>query len=302
MHLALAFEGEIINADSRQVYRLMDIGTAKPSIEDRAEVPHYLVDILDPSQDSSLAQFLEPARRAIQDIQSRSRLPIVTGGTGQYIRALLEGWEVPHVPPNLQLRQELEYRAKREGPASLHKELLDLDPEAAASIDPRNARRVIRALEIYQATGATPSSIRRKRLQRYHALIIGLTMTREALYRRIDHRVDEMLEMGLLDEVQGILGNGYDTDLPSMSSIGYREIALHLRGELTLEEATQRIKYETHRFARRQYAWFRLSDERIHWLETGTELAGQAKALVEGFLRADINCGKIASTRQDKVR
>ena len=300
MHLAFAFDGEIVNADSRQVYRFMDIGTAKPSTNDRTNVPHHLIDILNPDQEFSLAKYLDLAHEAVQDIQRRSMLPSVAGGTGQYIWALLEGWQVPHVPPNLQLRRQLEDLVQREGAATLHKQLVNLDPESAARIDPRNVRRIIRALEIYQATGSPPSALRSKTPPHQRPLIIGLTMARDALYRRIDRRVDEMLEMGLLDEVDGLLSSGYESDLPSMSGMGYKELALHLRGEITLEEATQRIKYETHRFARRQYPWFRLSDERIHWLEAGAEVNILAEALVKEFIRAGSGCDKIVSTRQDE--
>ena len=282
--LARTFDGEIIGADSRQVYRLMDIGTAKPSSEDRAEIRHHLIDILDPDQEFSLALFLDLAHQAIQDIHGRDKLPIVVGGTGQYIWALLEGWQVPHIPPNPELRQELEERANREGPDSLHRTLYEIDAETASKINPHNLRRVIRALETYYATGIAPSTLRRKQSLLHHHLIIGLTTSREDLYGMIDSRVDEMLANGLVDEVRSILDMGCSLELPCMSSMGYKETALHLMGELTLEEASQRIKYETHRFARRQYAWFRLKDPRIHWLEVDDNPGPRAEALVRGLL------------------
>ncbi len=307
LRLALAFNGEIVNADSRQVYRLMDIGTAKPSLEDQGQVPHHLIDILNPDQEFSLALFLELAHQAIQDIHRRGKLPIATGGTGQYIWALLEGWQVPHAPPNARLRQELEEKAKQGGTEALYKRLSEIDPETASRVDPRNLRRVIRALEIYHSTGKAPSAVRRKQPPPYHRLIIGLTTTREDLYRRIDRRVDEMLEKGLVAEVHDLLRMGYSSASPCMSSMGYREIALHLRGEFTLEEAARRIKYETHRFARHQYAWFRLSDPRIHWLEVGPDLDLEAEALVKEFLNAcpersrreSHECGRIPSTTEE---
>ena len=295
LHLAHAFDGEIVNADSRQVYRFMDIGTAKPSLEDRARVPHHLIDFLDPDQGFSLALFLGLARQAIHDIQARGKLPIVTGGTGQYVRALLEGWQVPPVPPDLQLRRKLEDQARLEGTDTLYRTLQEIDPEAASRIDKRNLRRVIRALEIHHTMATPPSTLRATHPPHYDALLIGLTTTREALYRKIDCRVEGMLEQGLVAEVQGLLRMGYSPELPCMSSMGYREIALYLNGELNLDEATRRIKYATHRFARRQYSWFRLSDARIHWLEAGDDVTLKAESLVEGFLRAGRGCGTIAS-------
>ena len=285
VHLALRFGGEIVNADSRQVYRGMDIGTAKPLPDDRARVPHHLIDIVEPDQEFSLPRFLELARSAIQDIHGRGGLPIVAGGTGQYVWALLEGWQVPEVPPDPRLRRDLEEVGRREGPDALYKRLRDVDPEAASRIDPRNQRRVIRGLEIYHAAGSTAPSSRRKRPPPYLPFVIGLTLERNALYDRINRRVDEMLERGLVPEVKELLRTGYSPDLPCMSSMGYREVALFLQGELTLDEAAQRAKYETHRFARRQHTWFRSDDSRIRWLEAASGVDLDAVTLVEDFLR-----------------
>lgn len=298
LHLAAAFNGEIVNADSRQVYRSMDIGTAKPSAQDRARVPHHVIDILDPDQDFSLALFLDLAQQAIRDISGWGKLPIVTGGTGQYIWALAEGWLPPRVPANPWLRQELEQK----GAEALYRMLHELDPETASRIDPHNVRRIIRALEIHEASGIVPSAVPRKRPPPYCSLIIGLTMDRKELYRRIDRRVEEMLEKGLEQEVGELLRMGYSSDLPCMSSMGYTQMTLYLRGELTLKEASQRVKYETHRFARRQYAWFRLDDPRIHWLEAGSDLYPQAESMVDGFLRDGGPYGTIPSVTQEKSR
>lgn len=300
--LARAFNGEIISADSRQIYRFMDVGTAKPPSEDQAEIRHHLIDILDPDRDFSLAFFLDMAHEAIQDVHARGKLPIVVGGTGQYVWALVEGWQVPHVPPDQRLRQELEERANREGPDSLHRTLYEIDAETASKINSHNVRRVIRALETYYATGIAPSTLRRKQAPGYPHFIIGLTTSREVLYGMIDRRVDEMLAKGLVDEVRTLLDMGYSTELPCMSSMGYKETALHLMGELTLEETSQRIKYETHRFARRQYAWFRLRDPRIHWLEANDDPGPQAEALVNGFLIECRGCGTIAPTTEENVQ
>ena len=267
MRLAQRFDGEIVNADSRQVYRYMDIGTAKSSLGERARVPHHLVNVVDPNQDFSLAMFLHLAHEGISDIRGRGRLPIVVGGTGQYVWALAEGWRPPDVPPNRELRRELEEIAKREGGDALYQRLLRVDRDAASRIDPRNLRRVIRALEIHQSAGVVSSARRGVQITDYRTLIIGLTTSREELYHRIDRRVDEMMEQGLIEEVQGLLDKGYSSDLPSMSSMGYKEMAAHLRGDLSTEEAIQRMKYSTHRFVRRQYTWFRLTDPRVHWLD-----------------------------------
>ena len=295
MDLASAFDGEIVSADSRQVYRHMDIGTAKPSLADRARVVHHLVDILDPDQSFSLALFLELAHRAIHDIRGRDKLPIVCGGTGQYLWALLEGWQVPRVPPNPQVRRDLEREALSEGPAVLHDRLARLDPESASRIDPRNVRRVIRALEVHDATATAPPEPQRTAPPPYRPLTIGLTTDRQELYRRIDSRVDDMIERGLVEEVRNLLQMGHPPASPSTSSMGYLETAMYLRGELTIEEATQRIKYVTHRFARRQHAWFRLSDPRIRWLKADASMYRQARELVEQYLREGRGCGTMAS-------
>ena len=284
MRIAPAFGGEIVSADSRQVYRYMDIGTAKPSPGDEAQVHHHLINIIDPDQEFSMAMFLDLARRTIQDIHSRDKIPVVVGGTGQYIWALAEGWQVPQAPPLPELRRRLEDTARREGSEALYRRLTDIDPDTASSIDPRNVRRVVRALEIYHSTGQLPSVLRRKRPPAFRSLVIGLTTSREALYSRIDLRVDGMLERGLVSEVRDLLGTGYSPDLPCMSSMGYKEIALYLNGGCTLEEAQERIKFETHRFARHQYAWFRLKDPRIHWLEAEPDMYPQAEALIGRFL------------------
>lgn len=285
MRLARQTGGEIVSADSRQVYRHMDLGTAKPSRADRDEVSHHLVDFVDPDEDYSLALFLKQARAAIDDVVERQRLPIVVGGTGQYVWGLLEGWQVPEVPPNEELRRDLEHRAEADGVQSLYDELVRLDPEAAARVDGRNPRRVIRALEVYHSAGESPTSAT-KRPPPFDALIVGLTLERRELYKRIDERVGAMVEAGWLDEVRGLLDRGYALDLPSMSSVGYQELSLHLAGETTLEEAVERIKGRTHRFARQQYNWFQLDDERIHWFRSTPEGTAESVELVKRRLAA----------------
>lgn len=286
IRLALAFNGEIVNADSRQVYRYMDIGTARPSPHELSLVPHHLINIVNPNEDFSLAQYQSLAYGTINDIQNKGKLPFLVGGTGQYVRAVLEGWQVPEVPPDTEFRRRLEKRAAESGPAELQKELMEVDPQAAERIDPRNVRRLIRALEVYKTTGNRFSSLQIKKEPHYRTLIIGLTADRKELYRRIDERVDRMIERGLVEEVKKLVDMGYDLSLPAMSGIGYRQIGMYLRGELTLDEAIQQIKFETHRFARHQYAWFRLKDDRIRWFNIAAqpeaEISGLVKELVRG--------------------
>jgi tRNA dimethylallyltransferase len=285
LRLATAFGGEIVNADSRQVYRYMDIGTAKPSQEQRAAVPHHLIDMIDPDEGYSLALFLRRAAQAIQDIQARSRLPILVGGTGQYVWGLLEGWQVPEVQPDVELRQRLEARAAAEGPAALYEDLARLDPSAAGRIDPRNARRIIRALEVCYSSSERAGVAPRKIPPPYRVKMLGLTLERSALYGRIDARVDAMLQAGWIEEVRSLMKRGYSPELPSLSSLGYRELIQHLKGELPLDVAVERIKHSTHRFARHQYAWFRLSDERIRWYDAASGFE-RIEAEVEEWLRA----------------
>ena len=286
LELAQRFGGEIVNGDSRQVYRHMDIGTAKPSPEERAVVPHHLVDIVDPDEPYSLALYLEQARQAIQDIQGRGRLPFLVGGTGQYVWGLLEGFHAPQVPPNASLRARLEAEAREEGHDALWQRLQVVDSAAASRIDPRNVRRVVRALEVYWETGIPFSQAQRREEPPYHSMVIGLTMERPRLYERIDQRVEAMVAGSWPQEVAHLLEKGYSPELPSMSSLGYREMAAYVNGELPLEEAVARIKTATHRFARHQYAWFRLRDSRIHWLDADApETAARAVDKVSRFLR-----------------
>jgi tRNA dimethylallyltransferase len=291
LHLAQYFPLEIISADSRQVYRYMDIGTNKPSLAERALVPHHVIDVVEPDEDFSLAMYHQLAIEALKAIQQKGKLPLLVGGSGLYVWSLVEGWKIPQVPPDQKLRRQLEARAEQEDSQSLYRELQDIDPSAAAKINPSNIRRIIRALEIYHATGQPPSQLQRKEAPAFSVLIIGLTQERSELYRRIDWRVDKMIQRGLVEEVEQLLKRGYSPSLPSMSGIGYKQIGQFLRGEMTLPEAIDKIKYETHRLARHQYAWFRLSDSRIRWFDV-SETEGKAsivalnkvKSLIEGFI------------------
>lgn len=275
--LAKTLGGEIIGADSRQVYRHMDIGTAKPSVHERREAPHHLIDVVDPDEPFSLGQWLDLATAAMSGIWSRDNLPVVCGGTGQYVWALVEGWRVPRVEPDPRLRAEL----GASDPEELLAELRAVDPEAEAFIDPRNVRRVIRALEVYRSTGQPFSFWRTKEPPPFEALVIGLARSRDELYRRIDSRVDAMFQAGLVEEVRGLLDRGYGRELPSMSGIGYREVCEHLAGEITLADAVERTKTGTHRLARHQNAWFKRSDVRIRWVEAEDEALELAAAFLK---------------------
>jgi len=281
LELSQIFGVEIINADSRQVYRYMDIGTAKPTPEEQAQVPHHLIDAVYPDQDFNLALYQNKARKAIEDIQNRGKLPLLVGGSGLYVWALLEGWLIPSVPPDPIIRQELEARALSQGADALYEELMQLDPDAAKSIDRRNIRRIIRALEVSRQ--GSPFSRLQKKEPFIDYLIIGLTMDRNDLYRRIDVRADIMMQKGLLTEVEGLVAKGYGFDLPSMSGLGYKQIGMFLQGEIDLTTAVQKIKFDTHRFARHQYNWFRLKDERIHWFDVRKKIIEDVKVLVRHF-------------------
>ena len=282
VQLAQRLGGEIVNADSRQLYRGMDIGTAKPAAEELGRARHWLVDVADPDEPFSLGRYLDLAGEALQDCWSRDVLPLLVGGTGQYVKALLEGWQVPRVPPDRRLRAELEAIVAREGPQALAEELTRVDPETAATIDLRNMRRVIRALEVYRVTGRPLSSWRDRKPPQFASTVVGLACPRDELYRRIDARVDAMIAAGLVDEVRGLIERGYGCDLPAMSGIGYRQLCQHLAGELSLDEAVARIKTETHRLARMQHAWFRADDPRIHWIDvTAGDPFAEALRMVE---------------------
>ena len=267
LRLAQDFNGEIVSADSRQVYCHMDIGTAKPSRQELSLVPHHLVDTINPDEDFSLAQYQQLAYKAIDDIQQRDKLVLLVGGSGLYVWAVLEGWGIPQVPPDPEYRHSLQEQAARGETGELYQELMKVDPVAARSVDQHNVRRVIRALEVYRYAGTPFSQLQRKQAPPFNALIIGLTADRAEVYHRVDLRVDEMIERGLVEEVRKLVTMGYDFNLPAMSGIGYKQIGMFLRGELTLETAVQQIKFETHRFVRHQYNWFRLSDSRIQWFD-----------------------------------
>lgn len=257
IQIAQRFDGEIVGADSRQVYRYMDIGTAKPTPAERAAAPHHLIDVTDPDQPLTLAEYQHLAYTAIAAIHQRGKLPLLVGGTGQYITAVLEGWSAPEVPPNPALRAELEALQAAQGTAALVERLQKLDPESAARIDPRNARRLIRALEVCLISGKPFSQQRRKVPPQYAVLELGLHLPREQLFPRLDARIERMLQEGLLEEVASLYRRGYDPRLPALSGLGYAQLGAYLRGECTFEAAVSAFKRETRTFVRRQETWFR---------------------------------------------
>jgi tRNA dimethylallyltransferase len=271
LRLAQVLDGEIVSADSRQVYRYMDIGTAKPSLEEQALIPHHLIDVASPDEDFSLAQYQQLAYRAIEDIHHRHKLVLLVGGSGLYAWSVLEGWRIPAVAPDPGFRHRLEEKAAKVGKDELYQELALLDPVAAQRIDPRNVRRTIRALEVHRNTQAPISQLQGKTAPPFETMIIGLTADRAELYQRIDLRVDKMIERGLVDEVKQLLNRGYDANLPAMSGIGYKQIGQFLKGELSLDTAIQQTKFESHRLVRHQYSWFRLKDVRIRWFDIQKE-------------------------------
>ncbi len=280
--LALAgrFDGEIVSADSRLFYRGMDIGTAKPTPVERALAPHHLIDLCAPDETISLGQYQRLAYAAIDGVLARGRLPILVGGTGQYVMAVVEGWGVPEVAPRPALRAALE----RLGDAEAGRWLAALDPAAAARIDLRNVRRVVRALEVTLVSGRRMSDLQRKTPPPYDIRLLGLRRDRADLYARIDARVGEMMAAGLLDEVRRLRDAGY-AEQPPLSGLGYRQLLAHLRGELSLDEAVARTQFETHRFARQQATWFRADDPRIAWFDADDSAA--ILAAVADWLSAD---------------
>ena len=268
--VAASIGGEVVNVDSRQVYRSMDIGTGKPAAAVRSRAPHHLFDVVDPDAEFSLARYLDEARAAIDAIHSRGAAAVLVGGTGQYFWALVEGWTVPRVPPDRAFRDRLTLEARAAGPSSLHRRLGEADPASARSIDPNNVRRTIRALEVIEATGRPFSAQRSAHPPTWDLTIIGLTLDRDGLDNKIGARIARQMDEGWADEVRGLLMRGYSVDLPSFGSLGYREVAMLVWGEQTQEETFRQIFAATRRFARRQYGWFKLNDARIAWIDADT--------------------------------
>lgn len=289
VRLAQRFGGEIVSADSRLFYRGMDIGTAKPGRAQLTSVPHHLIDVSTPDKPWSLAVYKRAAEQVIAEIHGRGNLPFLVGGTGQYIHAVLEDWAIPEQAPNIYLRQALERWAASIGPDALHRKLSILDPAAAQAIQASNLRRTIRALEVIFGTGRRFSEQRRRRGSSYSLLKIGLRRPRSELYQRIDERIQQMIRDGFIEEVKGLLVQGYDRNLSTLSAIGYREMAAYLCGELTLDEAIARIRRLTRVFVRRQANWFKENDPSIHWFTFSQETEDEIARLIasgEGWIAA----------------
>lgn len=283
IQLAEKTGGEIISADSRLFYRGMDIGTAKPSPEDIGRVSHHMIDIADPDETWSLGRFQREAIKIIADIHDRGKMPLLVGGTGQYIRAITEGWEAPQQAPDPKMREVLSVWVDEIGGRGLYDRLAVIDPEAAKNMDPNNLRRTVRALEVIFLTGRLFSEQRRKGASLYRVLLIALTRSRPELYERIDLRVEKMMAAGFVEEVRGLLGKGYSPDLPSMSAIGYQQVVQHLAGEISLNEAEELIKRLSRRYVGRQLNWFKEDDPGVVRVAVGENTLGELLQLVEGF-------------------
>jgi tRNA dimethylallyltransferase len=282
--LAKAIGAEIVSVDSRLLYKGMDIGTAKPSLAQRSEVKHHLIDVAHPTERWSLQRYLDATKRAIKEIHVAEKVPLLVGGTGQYFAALVEGWQPPPKTDDPDFRKRLRNLAESAGGEVLHDRLMEIDPETAARVDARNIRRVIRALEIHHITGVIPSMQRKKQPPDYSILKLGLRREREELYERIDKRIDSMIASGWIEEVNGLLQQGVDLNSSALSAIGYRQIAEHLQGEYDLETSIQDIQRLTRQFVRRQDNWFRRLEPEIHWFTPNGDTLVEMTDLVQRWL------------------
>jgi tRNA dimethylallyltransferase len=262
IEIANELNGEIVSADSMQVYRGMDIGTAKPTLEERRRIPHHLIDIRNPNEEWTVSDFVIECEQRINELENKGKIPLIVGGTGLYLWALLEGFSFPITPADKELRARLE----NEPTSTLYARLSTIDPKAAAKIHENDKKRIIRALEVYELTGKPISELQKKKLgdsphlsvgNNNHPTLIGLTLPRDELYSRINQRVDRMIEKGLAEEVEGLLAKGYSRELFSFQALGYKEVAQHLDGKWTKEQMIEELKKRTRNFARRQMTWFR---------------------------------------------
>ncbi len=267
LELAEHLKTEIISADSRYFYRRMDVGTAKPSLFERKRIFHHMIDVADPNDTISVAAFKEQVEKIIASLQEQGKIPIVVGGTGQYIHSIIHNWSMPQIEPDQKMRLFLEEYSLKNGKEKLYEYLEKLDPEAASIIDYRNVRRTIRAIEVILKTGRKFSDLRKASNSKYSHKIIGIQWEREELYKRIDTRIDDMMANGFIEEVKKLQNMGYSSKTPAMSAIGYREIMEYLHGQCTLAEAITLMKRNTRTFVRRQANWFKENDPSITWFE-----------------------------------
>lgn len=282
--LAKRFNGEVISADSMQIYRHMDIGSAKPTPEETEGIPHHLIDIINPDEPFSVARYVELADLAAQDIISRGKLPIIAGGTGLYISSFIDNVQFTQSETDFKLRERLFKEAEENGYKALHERLLKIDPKAAEGIHPNNVKRVVRALELYETTGLTLSEQNENSKTEpspYEPIMLALSTEREVLYERINLRVDLMIKAGLLDEIEKLKAMGLTKDMQSMQGIGYKELLSYLDGEYSLYEAVELVKKNSRNYAKRQLTWFK-RDERYMWLDCMAEdLNNRAEKIIK---------------------
>lgn len=283
LRLAERFRAEIVSVDSRQVYRHLDIGTAKPSRAEQLAVRHHLIDILDPDEPYSAVQFRSDAERVLVDIKGRDRVAFMVGGTGHYFQAILDRLEIPPVPPHPEFRAEMEEFAREKGHAALHERLRAVDSAAAEFVAATNVRRVIRALEVTRFSGVPFSELGRRRGEPVPALRLALTTERPGLHRLIDDRVEQQIRDGLIDEARQVLELGFSPDLPPLAGLVYREAIAAVQGRMTVAEAAKRMKETTHAFAKRQYTWLRKQPS-LKWVETGPRLFEELSEAVDSYL------------------
>ena len=281
LELAERSDAEILSADSRQIYRYMDIGTAKPSPEERKKVQHYFIDIVDPDQTYTAGDYGQQARQQLQDLFRRDKTAIVVGGSGLYIRALLDGLS-PELPSDPEIKNQLVAEIKILGNTELHRRLREVDPPAAERIHPHDSQRILRALEVFQISGKKISELQkilpRDKLE-FTPLVVGLNMERRKLYQRIEQRVEKMIEEGLVEEARKLLQMGYDKDLNSLKTVGYKEIFPLLDGKRTLKDTVAEINKNSRRYAKRQLTWF-CNDPKVRWIE---DFGGYSTALRKLF-------------------
>ena len=287
IELCSRFDGEVINADSRLFYRGMDIGTAKPTVSERRGIRHHLVDILGPQDSYGLSDFLRDANRAVEDVAMRGKLPVVVGGSGQYIWGLLEGWEVPSIPPDQELREELESILGEQGIEALQRRLRETGASNLEKVEVLNPRRLIRAIERAIATGDAMGGAGKSEVPPFEALVIGLSADREVLHERVERRVSQMLEAGWVDEVLALVQSGVKREMSSMSAIGYRQIIDYLNDEKSWETTLEEILIGNNRLIGAQHNWFKPHDERINWIDVAeSNYVENAIGMVEAWLRS----------------